>query len=108
VKPLKFHPKALEFIRSLSVNFRKQIGEALRDIQKGLLPGMPLNKPMPSVAPGVFELRVKDKSKNVRVFYIAKLSDFILVFHAFDKKTSKTPHHEINLGKKRLKEALSD
>lgn len=107
MKPLKFHSKALEFIRSLSVDLRKQIGEALRDIQKGLLPGMPLNKPMPSVAPGVFELRVKDETKKVRVFYIAKLSDFILVFHAFEKKTRKTPNHEINLGKKRLKEVLN-
>lgn len=107
MKPLKFHPKALELIRNLSVDLKKQIGEALRDIQKGLLPGMPLNKPMPSVAPGVFELRVKDETKKVRVFYIAKLADFILVFHAFEKKTRKTPTYEINLGKKRLKEVLN-
>ena len=107
MKPLKFHPKALAFIRSVSIDLRKQIGEALRDIQKGLLPGMPLNKPMPGIAPGVFELRVKDKSQTVRVFYIAKFSDFILVFHAFEKKTKKTPNHEINLGKKRLKEVLN-
>lgn len=106
MKPLEFHSKAKEFIRRLSIELRKQIGEALRDIQKGLLLGMPLNKPMPSVAPGVYELRVKDATKKVRVFYITKLSEFILVFHAFEKKTQKTPQHEIELGRKRMREYL--
>ena len=61
---------------------------------------------MPRVAPGVYELRVKDAAKKVRVFYVTKLSEFILVFHAFEKKTQQTPQHEIELGKKRLKECL--
>ncbi len=106
MKPLEFHPKALAFIRNLPVSLRKQIGEALRDIQKGLLPGMPLNKPMPSVAPGVYELRVKDETKKVRIFYITKLAHAILVFHAFEKKTKKTPKQEIKLGKQRMKEMV--
>ena len=62
---------------------------------------------MPDVAPGVYELRVKDRTKAVRVFYIARIKDFILVFHAFEKKTQKTPRHEIELGRKRIKEFLT-
>jgi phage-related protein len=34
------------------------------------------------------------------------LADAVLIFHAFAKKTQKTPDREIVLGKKRLKEML--
>ncbi len=61
---------------------------------------------MPSVAQGAAELRVKDAATTVRVFYLAKLADLIVVFHGFEKSTQKTPKHEIEVGKKRLKEVL--
>jgi phage-related protein len=35
-----------------------------------------------------------------------KVADAVLIFHAFAKKTQKTPDREIELGKKRLKEML--
>jgi phage-related protein len=69
---------------------------------------MPLSKSMPSVGKGVEELRVKDSSGAYRVFYYARLHDRVLVFHAFQKKTEKTPKHEIEIGKKRLKELLDE
>jgi hypothetical protein len=34
VKPVIFHPKALAFIRREEPEVRKEIGEALRDLQK--------------------------------------------------------------------------
>jgi len=82
------------------------IGEALRDLQKGLHLGMPLSRPMPEIASGAHELRVTGKTSSVRVFYLVKLADAILVFHAFQKKTQKTPKREIILGQQRLKEVL--
>jgi hypothetical protein len=36
VKPITFHPKALTFIRAQSPAVKREIGEALRDLQKGL------------------------------------------------------------------------
>jgi phage-related protein len=42
----------------------------------------------------------------VRVFYLVKLADAILVFHAFQKQTQKTPKREMALGQQRLKEVL--
>jgi phage-related protein len=104
VKSVRFHPKALEFIREQSPALRQCIGEAIRDLQKGMTLGMPLSKPMPSVASGVYELRLKDKGSAVRIFYFVKLDDAILVFHGFQKKTQKTPQHEIVVAWKRLKE----
>jgi phage-related protein len=34
------------------------------------------------------------------------VDDAVLIFHAFAKKSQKTPDREIELGKKRLKEML--
>ena len=67
---------------------------------------MPLSRPVASVASGVEELRVRDRSGAYRVFYYAKLADSVLIFHAFTKKTQKTPPAEIALAQKRLKEML--
>jgi phage-related protein len=77
---------------------KREIGEALRDLQKGLHLGMPLSKPMPEIASEAHELRVTGKTSSVRVLYLVKLADAILVFHAFQKKTQKTPKREIILG----------
>jgi len=61
VKPIIFHPTALEFIRGEDPTIRREIGEALRDLQKGFPLGMPLSRPMPDVASGAHELRVMGK-----------------------------------------------
>ena len=61
---------------------------------------------MPSVASVVEELRVRDRSGAYRVFYFTKMETAVLIFHAFEKKTAKTPPHEIELARKRLKEML--
>jgi phage-related protein len=106
VKAIKFHPKALEFIREQSAAIKQEVGEALRDVQRGMSLGMPLSKPMPDVAAGVHELRVKDETTAVRVFYFVKMADAIVVFHGFQKKTQKTPKHEMEVGGKRLREVL--
>lgn len=63
---------------------------------------------MASVASGAEELRVKDRSGAYRVFYYTKLADSVLIFHAFAKKTKKTPLHAIALAQKRLKEMLDE
>lgn len=82
------------------------MGELLLKLQLGITLGMPNSKPMPSVHPGAHELRLKDTAGIYRVFYYLKSEQGILVFHAFTKKTQKTPQGEIELGKKRLKEML--
>jgi phage-related protein len=51
---------------------------------------------------------VRSATTAVRVFYLIKLADTIVVFHGFQKKTQKTPTHEITVGKQRLREVLHD
>ncbi|MBL8071178.1 MAG: type II toxin-antitoxin system RelE/ParE family toxin [Nitrospira sp.] len=106
MKSIVFHPKALEYIRDEDPAIRREIGEALRDLQKGLQLGMPLSRPMQVIASGAHELRVTGPSTTMRVFYYVKLADAIVVFHAFQKKTQKTPKRELITGRQRLKEVL--
>ena len=63
---------------------------------------------MPRVAAGVSELRVKEEDGSFRSFYYTASKRGVLVFHAFVKKTQRTPPLEIELGKKRLKELLDE
>ena len=67
---------------------------------------MPLSRPMSVIAPGVRELRVRDESTTVRVFYATGKIDTIVVFHAFQKKSQRTPMREVDLARRRLREVL--
>jgi phage-related protein len=68
---------------------------------------MPNSRPMPAVAAGVSELRVKSEDGIYRVFYYTASARGVLVLHAFVKKTQRTPPLEIELARKRLKELLN-
>lgn len=106
MKSIMFHSKALVFIRGQSPAIKREIGEALRDVQKGIRLGLPLSRPIPVVASGAHELRVWDSAITVRVFYFVTLADAIVVFYGFQKQTQKTPKHEIAVARQRLKEVL--
>ena len=108
MRTLLFHPKAMEEIRSLPKPVRIAIGELLRLLQEGISLGMPASRPMPIVAPGVDELRVKGPAGHYRAFYLKKSSAGILVLRAFHKKTETTPDSEIRLARRRLKELTND
>lgn len=107
VKPVVFHPSALATIRDFPKPARRIVGEALLTLQNGATIGMPLSRAIATVAPGVSELRAKDREGIYRVFYFTRSQQGILVFHAFTKKTQRTPPHEIAIARKRLKELLS-
>jgi phage-related protein len=69
--------------------------------------GMPNSRPMPGVSAGVWELRVKGEDGSYRAFYYTASAEGVLVFHAFVKKTQRTPPLEIEVARKRLKELLA-
>lgn len=106
MKAVDFHPVALKIIKGFPTDVRKTIGQAILELQKGEKLSMPLSRPVKSIGPGVEEIRNKDLSGIYRTFYLARLKDRIIVFHAFIKKTQKTPQKEIKTAKKRLKEVL--
>lgn len=108
MKPAIFHPKAREAIRGFPVSVRQSLGKAIFDLQKGAILSMPLSKPIPSVALGVEEIRVKDASGIFRTFYYKKAVRGILVFHAFVKKRAQDSTARIELGRKRLGEMFDE
>ena len=57
-----FHPKARDAIRTFPEDVRREFGKIIFDLQKGEKLSMPLSRSMSSVAAGVEELRVKDRS----------------------------------------------
>jgi len=97
VRPVIFHLKARDAIRTFPCSVRDRLGKALYLLQIGEQPGFPLCRPMPSVAAGVIELRFQHEDGQFRTFYFAASAKGILVFHAFVKKTQKTPDAEIKL-----------
>ena len=103
-----FHPKARDAIRSFPEDVRREFGKVIFDLQKGEKLSMPLSRPMASVASGVEELCVRDRSGAYRVFYYTRLAETVLIFHAFAKKTQKTPPREMALAQKRLKDMLDE
>lgn len=63
--------------------------------------GMPYTRAMGN---GLFEMRLDAKDGIARVFYCTIEKYEILILHSFVKKTRKTPDHELQLARKRLKE----
>lgn len=108
MRPIILHPKAREAIRRFPKEVRIRLGRGLFRLQLGEQLGMPNSRPMPAVAAGVRELRVKGEDGSFRAFYYTASSRGVLVFHAFVKKTQQTPPLEIELGRKRLKELLDE
>lgn len=106
MKPAVFHPKARDAIRDFPDNVRREFGKVIFDLQKGIKLSMPLSRAMPSIGLGVEELRLQHRSGSYRAFYYTKMAESVLIFHAFEKKSQKTPPQEIALAQKRLKEML--
>jgi phage-related protein len=63
-------------------------------------------KPLQGLGSGVFEIALAFRGDAFRVVYAVQLADEIWVVHAFEKKSTKgikTPKHEIDLIRNRLK-----
>lgn len=105
---VKIYDPARKEIQSWPLEVKKDLGSILLKLQKNERVGSPDTAPMKSVSAGVFEIRIKDASGIFRVFYLIKTEIGILVFHSFVKKTHKTPVHEIQIAKERLKRFIRE
>ena len=108
MRPVIFYPKAREAIRGFPEDARSRLGRQIFRLQMGESLELPGSRPMPSVATGAAELRVRDANGIYRVFYYTASAKGIVVFHAFVKKTQRTPPLEIEVARKRLKEVLDE
>lgn len=79
-------------------------GYQLFRVQSGLDPDD--WKPMPSIGPGVKEIRLRDATGAFRIIYIATRPQGVYVLHCFQKKSQKTNAQDIQLARERLKAIL--
>jgi phage-related protein len=105
MKNVEFVGSALDDLRGFAISIRRAVGFQIDLVQQGLDPDD--WKPMPTVGSGVREIRVRDDTGAYRAIYIAKLADVVYVLHCFQKKTQKTPQHDLDLAKTRLQEVLA-
>jgi phage-related protein len=57
---------------------------------------------MPVIGPGVREMRIHTNLEH-RVLYVATFPEAVYVLHAFEKRTRKTPKHDLHLAQDRLR-----
>ena len=106
VKSIRIHKKVSKELEKLDFSMKRRLAELFAVLSEGENLGMPVSRPIPIIAHGVHELRVKDHAGQYRVFYYTRKADAILVFHFFKKKTQETPSQEIETATGRLKEML--
>jgi phage-related protein len=104
MKPVAFLGDSLEALRTFPREAQRRAGYQLELVQRGLDPDD--WKPMQSVGRGVREIRVREQSGAVRVFYVANLEDAIYVLHCFQKKSQRTSRADVELGARRYKELM--
>ncbi len=98
-KPLVWAGTSRADLRALPAEPRRALGFDLRRVQGGRLPRD--WKPMPTIGPGVVEIRVRDESGAYRLLYVAKFAEAVYVLHAFQKKSQKTSSLDITVAQKR-------
>jgi phage-related protein len=86
-----------EWLRSLSPDDRKRIGEDIKSVEYGWPLGMPVCRPLGN---GIYEVRTGFTQRRIArvLFYIDKKSRMVLL-HGFIKKTQKTPDADLALAR---------
>jgi phage-related protein len=97
-----FHIRVKEEIESWPVgmlaDFARMV-ELLMQFGPGL--HMPHSR---ALGGGLFELRLRGREGDGRVFYCFVVEKRIVILHAFVKKTQRTPEKVIRVARKRMKE----
>lgn len=89
-----------DWLKSLSPDARKTIGEDLKTVQFGWPLGMPLVRKMD---PGLWEVRSTIDVGIARVLFTTA-GPVMVLLHGFVKKTAKTPADDPKLASRRMKE----
>jgi phage-related protein len=103
LKPIRWLGATRDDIREQRPAIRNELGQQLLRVQMGLMPNN--YKAMSTVGPGAYEIRVQDADGIARLMYVAKFHDTICVLHVFTKKSRRTPKTDIDIAKKRYREA---
>ncbi len=86
-----------EWLKGLSPDDRKRIGEDIKTVEFGWPAGMPVCKPL---GDGIYEVRTSLAQNRIArvLFYVDKKGRMVLL-HGFIKKTQKTPDEDLELAR---------
>lgn len=105
-KSVRFWASSLDDLRSFPLAARREAGYQVDRVQHGLEPDD--WKPMPTIGPGVRDIRIRDSAGAFRVIYVAKFADTVYVLHCFQKKTQKTGKTDLDLAVTRYRDLLKE
>jgi phage-related protein len=97
-----------DVIHGWPLQVKKELGSVLTRLQKGESIGMPDVRPTPDIGSQASEIRIPDRSGTYRALYAIRMESGILLFHAFQKKTLKTPEREKKTARRRLEAFLKE
>jgi phage-related protein len=97
-KPVLWLGSSRADLRGFPDDARQAAGYQLSRVQHGEAPAD--WKPLPSVGPGVMELRIRTGLAH-RVIYVAKFAEAVYVLHAFEKRSRRIPPVDLAVAKKR-------
>ena len=104
MKLIAFLGGSLDDLRAFLAHARREVGYQLDRVQRGFDPDD--WRPMPSIGPGVREIRVRERAGVFRVIYVATFADVVYVLHAFQKKTQQTAKRDVELPTSQLREQM--
>jgi len=87
-----------EWLKSLSRDDKKTIGEDIKTVQFGWPIGMPVVR---KIEPGLWEVRSSLRNRIARVLFIVE-DGYMVLLHGFIKKSQKTPLEDLKLAKEQL------
>lgn len=90
-----------EWLKELSKEDRRTIGDDLRRLQFGWPIGMPLCKPL---GKNLSELRSSLSSNRIARVLLTCFDGELILLHGFIKKARKTPQGDLDLARKRLRD----
>jgi phage-related protein/DNA-binding Xre family transcriptional regulator len=91
-----------EWLKSLSSEDRKTIGEDIKTVQFGWPLGMPVVR---KIEPGIWEVRSNLKNRIARTLFTIE-GNVMVLLHGFIKKTQKTPQNELEVAQRRVQKIL--
>lgn len=107
LKPVVWLGDSLRALKSFPATVQDEMGYALFLAQRG---GKHISaKPLRGMGAGVLEVVSDHRSDTFRAVYTVRLADRVFVLRAFQKKSKRgiaTPQAEIELIKRRLKQAI--
>lgn len=107
LKPVTWLGDTLKTLREFPEDVQQDVGHSLMVVQAGLTPSDA--KPLKGIGSGVFEIVTRHVGDTYRTVYAVQIADRVYVLHVFQKKSKHgraTPKPEIDLIKKRYRQAM--